>query len=255
MRQAFIVLLLAQGAPQLALGAPGSPTLSDGVISYTEEGGERKTIDVCKPCSDLWVSPDESIIAFIGIDEGPVEHVGPFTTVGPNILASRIYIAMGTDHYRPVRVNVGPVVVDGTEWRVLRHPSLGPDLKTLYFEIPYAATSWLLMSITLPAGPPQALDGTTIGYCPMWGGRYSGDLLMMRRRFPDPAEIAAGIGVQNPCYLRDSAGSDREVAEEGECFDFAAFAKVWSAKTGGSCTLGMEYVEAHGAPVRNNVKP
>lgn len=256
MKHSLAAVLLWPAVAHLALGAPNSPALSNGVIEYTEEAGETKSIDVGKPCSDLWVSPDESVIAFIAIDEGPVEHVGPFTTVGPNILSSSIYIAWKADHYRPVPVKLGPVVVMGYEEHVLRYPTLSPDLKVLYFEVPAFGTSDMLMGVVLPAGDPQPIDPTALAYCPMWGGPYSGDLLIERRQMPNStAEVLAGRGVQLPCYLRDATGADRKVAEESECLDFATFARTWSAQNGGSCSLGVEYVEAHGAPARTYTKP
>ena len=56
-------------------------------------------------------------------------------------------------------------------------------------------------------------------------------------------------------YLREATGADRKVAEDGQCLDFGTFAKTWSAGNGGSCSLGVEYIEAHGAPVRTYTKP
>jgi hypothetical protein len=39
------------------------------VVYYPAEGGEPKAMILGKKCADLWVAPDASMIAFIGIDE------------------------------------------------------------------------------------------------------------------------------------------------------------------------------------------
>ncbi len=49
----------------LAQSASIQATVKDGVIRYTAADGQRTVINVGKKCADLWVSPDESVIAFI----------------------------------------------------------------------------------------------------------------------------------------------------------------------------------------------
>jgi len=46
------------------------PTLSNGVVTYVAEDGHRHQIQVGKKCADLWVAPDESILAFIAKGAG-----------------------------------------------------------------------------------------------------------------------------------------------------------------------------------------
>jgi hypothetical protein len=92
----------------LAQSAPIQATLDNGVIRYTAADGQRKSINVGKKCADLWVAPDESVIAFIAIEKdlGP-DPAAP--EVAPYITESSIYIARKSGGFAPVRVNVGPI--------------------------------------------------------------------------------------------------------------------------------------------------
>jgi hypothetical protein len=77
-------------------------TLSNGIVTY-EENGRRKEIQVGKKCADLWVSPDESVVAFIAIHKSK-----PATPqeIEPFIQESSIYIARKSDHFKPVHLAV-----------------------------------------------------------------------------------------------------------------------------------------------------
>lgn len=91
------------------------PALSNGVISYVAEDGQQKTIRVGKKCSDLWISPDENIIAFIAIEKEEPPWDGE---IGPFITQSNIYVGWKKDHFKPVRINLKPILVDGRYWKV-----------------------------------------------------------------------------------------------------------------------------------------
>lgn len=207
------------------------PVLSDGVVSFVAEDGQRREIRVGKRCADLWVSADESIVAFIAIDKAQpatAQEIGPF------IEESSIYIARRSDHFKAVRLPLKSLLVDGQPWRVVREPSVSPDLKTVYFLIPYTMTTWKLMSTSLPSSRRNII-GDAMTYCVIWGGGHSGDLLMMRRRDSDPRDPVPGV--KYPCYLRAPSGEESMIVDgvRRECWDFDDFAIGWSRQQGGTC--------------------
>ena len=52
-----------------AVAQPARPSLHSGVIQFMARNGTRSEIQIGKRCADLWVAPDESVIAFIGIEK------------------------------------------------------------------------------------------------------------------------------------------------------------------------------------------
>jgi hypothetical protein len=207
-----------------------SPTLYRGIISYVE-GGRRHQIDVGKPCSDLWVSPDGRVIAFIAVQKA--EPPTP-TERGSFIEESSLYIARKSDRFKPVPLDVGPVSIGGNQWTVFRNPSLSPDLRTIYFEIPDTMTTWKLLKRAVSGGVPTVL-GDVMAYCVVWNGERSGDLLTMVRQDSTSGRPAAGV--RYPCYLSSQAGEPIMVADgmSQSCFAFDDFSMRWSSKHGGVC--------------------
>jgi hypothetical protein len=63
----------------LAQSASIQATLDNGVIHYTAADGQRKAINVGTKCADLWVAPDESVIAFVAIECDWVLILPPLT--------------------------------------------------------------------------------------------------------------------------------------------------------------------------------
>jgi hypothetical protein len=204
------------------------PTLSNGVVSYVAEAGQRRQIQVGKKCADLWVAPDESVIAFIAIDKA---QPATANEIEPFIEESSIYIARKSDHFKPVHLVVR-VAIDRRTWKVVRQPSVSPDLKTVYFSVPFTMTSWKLLSTSLPAHSYTTI-GNADSYCVIWGGEHSGELLMEIRREADPTDPKPGVSY--PCYLRTKSGALTKVADEGQCWGFGDFAVQWSRDHGGTC--------------------
>jgi len=215
----FCALLVALDGRGQAL----HPTLSHGVVGYIAEDGQRRQVEVGKKCADLWVAPDDSIIAFVAVDKAQPPTANESE---PFIEESSIYVARKSDHFKPVHLVVS-VVIDGRTWKVVRQPSVSPDLKTVYFSVPFTMTTWKLLST-----PLQDHSYTTIGdadsYCVIWGGDDSGELLMQVRR-------EANTGVSYPCYLRSKSGTLTRVAGEDQCWGFGEFAARWSREHGGKC--------------------
>jgi hypothetical protein len=209
-------------------GGAVRPALSNGVVSYVADDGRRREIQVGWKCADLWVAPDESVIAFIAI-----EKAQPATAneIEPFIEESSIYIARKSDHFRPVHLVVR-AAIGRRMWKVVRQPSLSSDLKTVYFSVPYTITSWKLLSASLPAGSYRTI-GDADSYCVIWGGEHSGELLMQSRREADLTSPSPGVSYA--CYLRSKSGVLSRVAGEGQCWSFGKFAARWSREHGGAC--------------------
>jgi hypothetical protein len=204
------------------------PTLSNGVVTY-EENGRRKEIQVGRKCTDLWVSPDESVVAFIAIHKSK-----PATPqeIEPFIQESSIYIARKSDHFKPVHLVV-KVELDGRSWKVVREPKLAPDHETVYFFVPNTMTTSKLMSTKLPARSYEALADAT-EYCVVWGGDHPGELILLARHDPEPTDDDPAPGVSYPCYVRSQSGSRVKLAEE--CFaEFDQLSSRWSHEHGGTC--------------------
>jgi hypothetical protein len=217
----------------------GRPTLSKGTISYLAVNGQRAEIRVGKKCLDLWVSPDESMIAFIAVEKS-LFHTE--NEEEPFIEQSSIYIARRSDHFTPVRIPLKGVVIDGRSWTVFRAPSVSPNLKTVYFSVPNTMTTWRLMSVPLH-GEAYGMFGDEVSYCVVWGGKHSGDLLTLER---DQGAVGPTYG----CYLRDQSGSRTLVANEQECIGFDDFAVRWSKEQGGACTT----MDGEDGPAAANAK-
>ena len=206
------------------------PTLENGVVTYTASDGRRQEMQVGKKCTDLWVSPDESVLSFIAIEKAKpaaAHEVEPF------IEQSSIYVARKSDHFRPVHLVI-KTSIGGRAWRVVRAPKVSPDLGTVYFFVPNTMTTWRLISTSLPRGPYEMIgDGTD--YCVIWGGDHSGDLIILTRHDPNPTPSDPAPGVTYPCYLRDqSSGARTKLADE--CFEsFDKLAIGWGREHGGSC--------------------
>jgi hypothetical protein len=225
------VLAYALLAVTQSHGATAHITLSNGAISFVGEDGRRRELPVGYKCADLWVSPDESVFAFIAIEKAlppTAQEIEPF------IEESSIYIARRSDQFRPVRLNIGSVQISGKSWKVVRQPSVSPDLKTVYFLVPYTMTAWKLLGASL-AGNLRHTVGDAMTYCVVWGGKDSGDLLMMTRHDPTPTQPAPGVTY--PCYLREISGRQSLIVDgvAQECWDFDAFSARWSREHGGVC--------------------
>jgi hypothetical protein len=144
-----------------------------------------------------------------------------------------VYVARESDGFVPRRISLKPVTIAGTQWRVFRRPSVSPDGKTIFFEIPDSVVGSTIMSRSLTREALQTVGGAS-DYCVIWGGAHSGQLILQRRHVPVED---ASHGVQYRCYLRHSVGQLQEIAEK--CDDLGKFAAAWSRSHRGSCTPPM----------------
>ena len=208
----------------LAQGAPAEPRLDNGVISFTGPSGQRKLIDVGKRCADLWVAPDESVIAFIAIEHSDELGRDP-DGEGPFIMASAVYIARRANDFAPVRIDLGPIQADGREWVIFRHPRVSPEEDSVVFGIPSSITSEAVFSHAVTTGENRTV-GRAVFFCVEWGGRSNGSVLMQRRY------ISSSV-IKHRCYAWSRSGGEKVVAED--CEDFDGFASTWSRDDGGLC--------------------
>ena len=228
---AAIYLTALTTAP--AGAADSGPKIERGAVSYPSNSGERRTIDLGRRCTDLWVSPDESAFAFVAVDEERPPRRNPVLghDEGPLIQRSTIFIAPRSGGVFSVKpVNLRAVIVDGRQWSVLREPILSPDTRTVYFSVPRSMTSSAIFSASLDSGRVQSI-ADAVNYCVIWNGPYSGSLMLERRLLPENVDQE----ISYPCYTRDPSGKLHKVAND--CSDFEAFANSWVSEGGGSCPL------------------
>lgn len=223
MRRLFAALLMSLAIPGFARSAESSFALINGTVSREEAGGTRRIIDVGKRCIDLWVAPDESVVAFTAID---TEGGGP----DPLIRATSIYIAEASTDYSPVRIPLDPVKIGDRSWSLFRYPSLSPDRHVLYFAVPYTMITLKVLSTTLNAPVTQTV-GDAVTFCVLWGGTHSGSLLLQERVIPHSADT----GIVYPCDLRYGNGEAKRLTKD--CWDFEAFARTWAKAHGATCTM------------------
>jgi hypothetical protein len=208
----------------LAQSAPIQATLDNGVIRYTAADGQRKSINVGKKCADLWVAPDESVIAFIAIEKdlGP-DPAAP--EVAPYITESSIYIARKSGGFAPVRVNVGPIRSYERDWNVYRNPRVTRDIGSVLFGVPVAITYDEVFAHDLKTGQNKDIGGA-VEWCVEWGGPRSGSVLTQRRYITE-------FGIKHHCYAWSPSGSETVLADE--CEHFGELASAWSHNNAGSC--------------------
>jgi hypothetical protein len=174
-------MVLTALAVQFSFAFAGDIALKDGVISYASGAAGRAVVQAGGPCADLWVSSDGQTMAFVRMDRSrPGDFGAPF------IEQSTVFVAFRSTHFKPQRVDLEPPRIGGRDWNVFRQPVLSPDRRTVYFEVPTAATSWTLMSVSVSGGSASQITRAN-GYCVLWGGAHSGDLFVAIHEYPvDP---------------------------------------------------------------------
>jgi hypothetical protein len=190
-------ILFAGAMAAVLQAAPLEATLADHVITYTDESGHRQRIDVGKPCDDLWVAPDESAFAFIGIDEY-TDFPGP--PEGKIAIATTIYIARRADHFTPKRI-MDTVREGQAEFHQLYNPSISSDGAFVFF-VAVPGNTGLLYAHNLQTGTNELLDSGGVRnltkYCTVWSGRYAGGVYFMERYLADQPDSV----FRERCYLR-----------------------------------------------------
>jgi hypothetical protein len=191
-------------------------SLVNGVVTYRADDGTRKRLDVGKKCTDLWVAPDESALAFVGIDKS---H-GFYNDGEPFIEASTVYIARKADQLVPVRVGVTSVRVAGRNWGVFLHPSLSPGGEFVFFLVE-AGNSWILFGHNLQTKKTDEIGWGVMDYCTFWKGSRAGEVLVRQRYLSD---LATGGGFAYRCYSRAPGRRETPQActEFGSFFEFGA---------------------------------
>lgn len=199
--------------------------LDNGVIRYADSNGHQRTVGISSRCADLWVSPDESVIVFIAVKES-VMAISPASS-DLRIDRSSVYLARRSGGFVPVEVFDDTITVAGRSWHVFRHPRISPDLKMLYFEVPFTMTTSRLYCLDLDSR--RLTDaGDEADYCVDWGGAHSGDLLVQIRALIGDKEK----GIEYSCYLQHLGRASKIAAD---CEDFEDFERHWSKANASSC--------------------
>jgi len=205
--------------------------LKDGTIRRIEESGSPVLFDVGRKCTDLWVAPNGSAIAFVTIERMRTpSNTGLGYEEKPIPEQTSIYIARRSEGFRPLLVASGPVVIDGREWSVLRNPALSPDGKDLYFSIPYTMTTSKVLRKALPGGSQEIVAEAT-NFCIVWKGKYSGALLTQYRHLPDDA----APGVSYYCEIRTQSHNVLKIGDN--CELFTVFVNGWSKEHQAACAV------------------
>ncbi len=213
-----------------AFAEAGKVTLKDGAISYSD-GAARSVVRTGGPCSDLWVSPDGEMIAFIRIDRS---RPNP-GAIAPFIERSTIFVASRSTGFKPARVALDhPPRVDRREWNVFRDPVLSPARRTVYFLVPAAGTSYFLMSVPVAGGTARPITWVE-AYCVLWGGATPGDLLaVIRGEPPDDTR-----GVTHLYYHYGASGSAEQIGTREHDGDWRDVVRAWAHKYGGTCEANI----------------
>lgn len=170
--------------------------LADGVITYSDQTGVRRAVNVGKRCSDLWVAPDDSMLAFIAIEQSPGFEYGE-----PVIGASTIYIARKSSGFVPARIGVSHVEAGGRDWSAFRFPSVSPDRRhVFFFPVIGAGAPFVIFAYDLATQKAEEV-GPGIGYCTVWRGRDAGSIWVWRYLAP-PDEAGE-------CYVKAPRGRER----------------------------------------------
>ena len=209
------------------------PVIESGVISWTDDSGKRKKLEIGSRCADLWISPDEGTIAFVALEQlEPNNGTALQWEKGTMFVASSsIYIATRSSHFAPVLAVRGSfrIALPHLEYSsILRSPSLSEDGDTVFFRIPYGGATGLLMKKSLTTGKISRVI-EMVEYCPVWGGSASGDLLLMRRR--------QGHTIEYWCEVMTRGGL-LAVLNGGQCM-LNLFGPEWSIKKGGACPIAV----------------
>jgi len=222
MRVHFLLLLILA-----TIEAPAQDphaTLSGGIVTYTTRTGTRTRMQVGAKCSDLWASPDGAAITFIGIEKETPAAPGE---IGTFVERSTVYVALRSDDFKAVAVPASPMI-EGRVWHVAREPKVSPDLKSVYFLVPSFMTS-LQLTRTAVSGRRYEPIADVSDYCIIWGGDYSGDLVILTSR-----DQQVGGVMTYPCYWRQRSGFQVEIAAECAA-SFEAIAARWAREHGGLC--------------------
>jgi len=168
-------------------------------------------------------------MAFIRIDKSKPGDPG----TAPFIEESTIFTALRSTHFKPLRVPVRPPKIDGRVWTVFLDPVLSPDLRTVYFLVPAAGTSWFLMSAPITGGAARRITYVE-EYCVLWGGKRPGDLLAAIRHMGSAQPL-----LDHWYYAWSRSSGLVKQGTQGEDGDFGQFAGVWGSRYGGTCQQNL----------------
>jgi hypothetical protein len=157
--------------------------ITDFAVTYSDEDGTAKKIDVGKRCADLWVAPDESALAFIAIEAG----TGLLDHGEPDITKSTIYITRKSNHFLPERIAAEGAMVKDLPPSPFRYPSLSPNQTLLFFSMDDGG-EWTILAYDRRINTVETLSRGR-AYCTVWEGPFAGAVLVYQR-YPAPGQTA-----------------------------------------------------------------
>ena len=188
-----------------------SPECLNGILYY-----QNHTIELPGRCDQIWTAPGGSIIAFA------------MNTSGGSPPATKVYWASKADGFKPVNVPLKMIRLYGIHFDSYEFPSLSPDGKLLFFQVPTSATSSTLFSTSLSGGGTRLI--TEVGdYCVIWDGKLAGSILYSRRGYAPNSYV-----IRYSCYLRSPGGATSLVSQDCNT-PFGTFQRAWEQANQSRC--------------------
>lgn len=158
-------------AVSFACFAGSMPKCEEGRLRWEQKGSNELT------CGDFWMAPDQSAVVMTAVDRS-------------NLKETFFLLWQSKQPMTLVELRVPELDREALpHGRLFRYPQLSPDGKLLYFEIPVSMTGVSqLLSITV--NEKRRVEAVTheAEYCVVWGGKYSGRLLVTQRESGDSLE-------------------------------------------------------------------
>lgn len=190
----------------------GMPACRDGRLE-----GELKTEYSRVICGDLWMAPNQTAVVMTAVEATSPQQ--PFFLVWQSSRPAQINKIRVPEMETGVGLN-----------RIFRFPQLSPNGKLLYFETPIAVTGSLLFSITLDDRRRVVSVADEVEYCVVWGGRYSGRIVVSQREY----DASMGGAVIHRQRLLGMAYPGSKIGEEP---DLRPFVDKWLRSNGGQCSF------------------
>ena len=147
----------------------GMPRCENGRLQWEEKGGYSDFV-----CGDSWTAPDRSVLVM--------------TAVG-NSNPNETYFLLWQSNRPTILTEVRVPALDRKAppyERLFRYPQLAPDRRLLYFEI-LASVTGVSQLFSITTNEDRRVKAVTYEaeYCVIWGGKYSGKLLVTQRERGD----------------------------------------------------------------------
>lgn len=176
-------------------------------------------------CGDFWMAPDRSAAAMTAVDSSDPKET---------------FFLLWQSKRPTTLVELRVPTLDRKAFpfgRLFRFPQLSPDGKLLYFEIPVSMTG-VSQLLSIGVHENRRVDAVTLEaeYCVIWGGEYSGRLLVTQRERGDSMERP----VVHRRRLLGLASGPRDLGAPTDAPPFLydwLTSTCWLMANGGQCSL------------------